>query len=202
VTPPSLRLLTRRVSKGRPTIVLRTLDRQSGVDPYSLVIGYHGTLVGPVAYDLGTGLAIFPLPSGAPQLRRGRPEMLFQSADFQESKNIDTSGSKLLPNTRTRASKLRVVDGPTASWLLPSSGACVRRGSTLLVTAGAPAGIKRLRFLLDGRKVTAGARGPAHLWSGKLGKLHKGRHVLGAVVTTRGGHRATTRTRVHTCRAR
>ena len=202
VTPPSLRVLTRRVSKGRPTIVVRTMDRQSGVDPYSLVIGYHGVLVGPVAYDLGSGLAIFPLPTTAPQLSRGHREMLFESSDFQESKNIDTSGRKLLPNTRTRAVKLRVVDGPAASWLLPSSGACVKRGANLLVTAGAPSGVKRVRFLRDGHKMVAGTRGPAQLWSAKLGKLRKGRHVLAAVVTSRAGGHATTRIRVHTCRAK
>jgi len=35
VTPPSLQLLTTRVSAGRPTLVFRTLDSQSGVDPGS-----------------------------------------------------------------------------------------------------------------------------------------------------------------------
>jgi hypothetical protein len=201
VTPPSLRLLTRTVSTGRPTIVVRTQDRQSGVDPNSLVIGYHGVLVGPAAYDPISGLAIFPLPNAAPKLSRGRRPMLFSSSDFQETKNIDTTGSNLLPNTRTRASRLHVVNGPEDTWLLPSSGACVKRGAELLVTADAPKGIKGLRFLLDGRKLAKGKRGPAHLWTAKLGKLHKGRHVLEAVAATRGGS-AKARIRVHTCGAK
>ena len=37
VTPPSLQLLTTRVSAGRPTLVSRVTDTQSGVDPRSLV---------------------------------------------------------------------------------------------------------------------------------------------------------------------
>ena len=40
VTPPSLQFLTTRVSAGRPTLVFRTFDSQSGVDPNSLTIGY------------------------------------------------------------------------------------------------------------------------------------------------------------------
>jgi subtilisin family serine protease len=200
VTPPSLRVLTRTVTKGRPTIVVQTFDRQAGVDPYSLVIGYHGVLVGPAAYDPLTGLAIFPLPKGAPQLGRGHRLMLFESSDFQESKNVDTDSKKLLPNTRTRASKLHVVNGPTANWLLPTSGACVKKGFALLVTADAPKGVKRVRFLLDGHKIANGKRGPAQLWAGKLGKLRKGRHALEAVVVPRRGHGVTARLRVHTCR--
>lgn len=202
VTPPSLRLLTRTVTAGRPTIALQTLDRQSGVDPYSLVIGYHGVLVAPVAYDPISGLAVFPLPTAAPVLRPGHRQMLAVSSDFQESKNIDTTGNKLLPNTRTIASKLHVVNGPTVDWLLPSSGACVRKGDPLLVTADAPRGVKGLRFLLDGHKVGAAKRGPVHLWNGRLGKLRKGSHLLEAVATIKGGPTTTARLRVRTCRAR
>jgi hypothetical protein len=77
----------------------------------------------------------------------------------------------------------------------------VKRGAELLVTADAPKGIKGLRFLLDGRKLAKGKRGPAHLWTAKLGKLHKGRHVLEAVAATRGGS-AKARIRVHTCGAK
>ncbi len=202
VTPPSLRVLTRTVSKGRPTIVARTLDQQSGVDPYSLVIGYHGVLVAPVAYDPISGLAIYPLPRGAPALHRGRLKMVLASSDFQETKNIDSNSKKLLPNTRTVASKLRVVDGPTISWLLPASGSCMRKGDQLLVTAGSPGGIKRVQFLLDGRKIAAAKRNPVQLWSGTLRKLRKGRHLLEAIATTHGGRSATAELRVRTCGAK
>jgi hypothetical protein len=68
------------------------------------------------------------------------------------------------------------------------------------VTAGAPAGIERLRFLLDGRRVAKGKRDPAHLWSAKLGKVSKGEHVLEAVAVTGGGRHVASKRRVHTCR--
>jgi subtilisin family serine protease len=200
VTPPSLRVLTKTVTAGRPTIVLKTLDRQSGVDPYSIVIGYGNALVAPAEYDPISGIAIIPLPNAAPLLRAGRREVLFVSSDFQESKNIDTMGKNLLPNTRTIGSRLRVVKKATASWLLPSGGACVRKGDDLLLTAGAPDGVKRMRFLLDGRSISKALRGPVHLWSGTLGKLSKGRHVLSAVAVTHRGRRVTARMRVRTCR--
>src|SRR5262249_49792369 len=46
VTPPLARMVTTTVSAGRPTIVVRTTDLQSGVDPLSLVLGYGRVLVG------------------------------------------------------------------------------------------------------------------------------------------------------------
>jgi len=193
-------VLTKTVTAGRPTIVVKTLDRQSGVDPYSIVIGYHNVLVAPAEYDPISGIAIIPLPNAAPVLRAGRRQVLYESSDFQESKNIDTMGKKLLPNTRTTASRLHVVKKPTETWLLPSGGACVRKGDDLLVEAGASDGIKRLRFLLDGRKIAKAVRGPVHLWDGTLGKLPKGRHVLSAVAVTHRGHSVIARMRVRTCR--
>jgi minor extracellular serine protease Vpr len=199
VTPPTLRILTKTVTAGRPTIVVKTLDRQSGVDPYSIVISYHNVLVAPAEYDPISGIAIIPLPNAAPALRAGRSRVLSESSDFQESKNIDTMGKKLLPNTRTIGSRLHVVKRPTETWLLPSSGACLRKGDDLLVTAGAPDGVRRLRFLLDGHKIAKAVRGPVHLWDGTLRKLPKGRHVLSAVVVTRRGHSVTARMRVRTC---
>ncbi|HZT53595.1 MAG TPA: hypothetical protein VE995_04365, partial [Gaiellaceae bacterium] len=87
-------------------------------------------------------------------------------------------------------------------WLLPASGACVAPRDALLVEASAPAGIERVRFLLDGRRLARGKRGPVQLWSARLGRLAKGRHVLEAVAVTRGGHTVSSRLRVHTCSSR
>ena len=61
VNAPLAAMITRTVSAGRPTIVLRTLDLQSGVDPLSLVLAYGRVLVGAVAYDPVSGIAIFPM---------------------------------------------------------------------------------------------------------------------------------------------
>jgi minor extracellular serine protease Vpr len=201
VTPPTLKVLTTRVSTGRPTIAVRTFDSQSGVDPYSLVLGYHGVLVAPIAYDPLSGLAIFPLPKTAPALRKGRLLMLFSSSDYQETKNIDTTGNNLLPNTRTRVTKLHVVDGPVVSWLSPSSGLCIASRDGLVASASAPGGIKSVRFLLDGRKLPkATGGGRVHLWSGRLRLVGKGEHVLEAVAVTRGGRSVTAGIRVHSCK--
>ncbi len=199
VTPPSLQVLTRRVSAGRPTIAVRTLDSQSGVDPFSLVLAYHGVLVGSLAYDPISGLAIFPLPKAAPKLPAGRLRMLFASSDYEEAKNINTTGNNILPNTRTAAHKLRVVHGPTANWLLPSGGTCVAPHSGLLVTADAPGGVKSVHFLLDGRRLANGKHDAFDLWSGKLGRVKKGRHKLEVVALTKSGRSATSRIPIHTC---
>ena len=55
VTPPFVRLLTTRVTAGRPLLVAEVADAGSGVDPLSLVIGYDGELVGASAYDPVSG---------------------------------------------------------------------------------------------------------------------------------------------------
>ncbi len=67
VTPPTVKLLTTQVAAGRPTIIVRSLDSQSGVDPLQLTIGYKGALVGASAYDPVTGIASFKLPRRRPR---------------------------------------------------------------------------------------------------------------------------------------
>ncbi len=127
VNPPLIRLLTTRVSAGRPTIAIQTLDRGAGVDPFSLVLSYGRVLVGAAAYDPFSGIALFPLPAEAPRIRAGRVRATFQSADYQEAKNADVFGRDLMPNTRVRATRMRVVSGPTLTWLTPLARTCVGR---------------------------------------------------------------------------
>ena len=110
VQPPLLGLLTERVSAGRPTIALRVLDLGSGVDPYSLVIGYGQTLIGAAVYDPASGIALFPIPAGAPALRAGKRQVQASAADFQESKNVDSVGDELLPNTAFASGPISVVN--------------------------------------------------------------------------------------------
>src|SRR5438093_947357 len=45
VTPPKLRFLTTRVSAGRPMLAAIVTDRNAGVDPLSLVVGYKRILL-------------------------------------------------------------------------------------------------------------------------------------------------------------
>ena len=201
VTPPSVRLLTQRVSTGRPTIAVRTLDGQSGVDPASLAIGYRGILVGASRYDPATGVATFPLPTGAPALKRGTLQVRLASSDYEEAKNVDTTGTAIMPNTRTASVTLRVVAGPAVSWLLPGAGACVAGRQQLLLAASAPAGVRSVRVLLDGHRVAAAAKRGDRTWLAhwRAAGARKGRHVLTAVVVDRASRAARVTLRVRRC---
>ena len=113
VTPPSVRLLTTRVSAGRPLIVAQAVDAGSGVDPLSLVVQLRQRAVGASAYDPLTGLVVFGMPTaGAEAERRARRPSIVAASDYQEAKNINTVGNDIYPNTAFLQSKLTVVDGP------------------------------------------------------------------------------------------
>ncbi len=178
VTPPTVRLLTGRVSTGRPTLAIRTTDSQSGVDPYSLTIGYQGMTVGASDYDPLTGVATFELPRSAPALSAGTLQLRISSSDYQEAKNVNTVGSKIKPNTRTAAVRVRVVRAPAVDWLQPSAGVCAARPQRLLVAASAPDGVAAVRFRLDGRALAAARRDGGGVWSASWKRPRPGRHVL------------------------
>ncbi|HZD87527.1 MAG TPA: S8 family serine peptidase [Gaiellaceae bacterium] len=202
VTPPTLRLLTTRVVAGRPLLALRTVDSQSGVDPYSLVLGYQGALVGAAYYDPVSGIALFPLPKAAPRLQQGKRHVAFESSDFQEAKNIDTPGTSLLPNTRTKAFPLRVVHRPVVDWLAPAGGGCVSVGDPVLVSAAAPAGIGKVRFLLDGHRLANARKQADGLWflGGGWRKAKRGRHLLRAVAVAKNGRTVSSTVHVRACK--
>ena len=200
--PPSVRLVTRRVAAGRPTIVLQVVDRGAGVNPLSLVLSYRGALVGASLYDVGSGLAVFVLPSQAPRIPRGRTAGVVMASDFQEAKNVQTFGRNVMPNTRFQPLRLRAMRGTVATWLLPGRGACVRRNAPLLVVVSSTRRIASVRFLDGARRIGIDRRGVAGLyeatWSTR--RARRGRHVLRAVVITRGGGRAIAARRVRVCR--
>jgi subtilisin family serine protease len=90
--PPTIRLLTRRVSEGR-ALVLAISDRGSSVDPGSL----HATLDGSaVAIHLRRGKARVDTSLLGP----GRHRLVVRASDYQEAKNMENTGP-ILPNTRT-----------------------------------------------------------------------------------------------------
>ncbi|HET8528761.1 MAG TPA: S8 family serine peptidase [Gaiellaceae bacterium] len=198
VTPPTLRLLTTRVAAGRPTLVFRTTDAQSGVDPRSLTLGVGGALLSVGTYDRTTGLAVFPLPRGAAALRTGTTRVRMISSDYQETKNVDTSGRSIMPNTRTASGTLHVVARVAVDWLLPASGTCAAPRTRLEVAAGAPAGVARVRFAVDGRRAAVDRRATDGLWSATV-RLPRGRHVLAATAVDRKGRSATVQRMVRTC---
>jgi minor extracellular serine protease Vpr len=202
VTPPTVKLLTTRVSAGRPTIVLQTLDSQSGVDPLSVTIGYRGILVGAASYDPVTGIAVIPLPSTAPLLKPGTARLRMVSSDFQEAKNIDTVGPSIMPNTRTASTELHVVAGTAVDWLVPAAGACLAKSQRLVVAAGSTRRVTAVRFIVDGKQKAVVHRSVAGLWGTSLSTtaLRHGPHTLEAVAVDATGRSTSERRIVSVCR--
>jgi len=202
VTPPTVRLLTTRVAAGRPTIVLQTFDSQSGVDPFSVTIGYRGALIGATSYDPVTGVAVIPLPETAPLLEPGTAPLRMLSSDFQEAKNIDTTGPAIMPNTRTASTRLDVVAGTAVDWLVPAAGACLAKSQRLLVAASSTRRVTTVRFTMDGKQKAIVRRPAAGLWGTTLNTaaLPRGRHTLEAVAVDASGRSVSERRIVKVCR--
>jgi hypothetical protein len=194
-------MLTMRVAAGRPTLVLRVRDSQSGVEPLSMTIGYHGVLVGATSYDPSNGVAVFPLPGTAPALVGGTLGLRLVASDFQEEKNIDTVGPSLMPNTRLTKVRIRIVTGTVVDWVLPSAGACLSKQQTLGVAVNSTlGGITGVRFLLDGRQIAIAHRASG-LWAARTStaKTAVGKHTLVAVATGAKGGAVSARRIVRTC---
>jgi len=203
VTPPTLKLLTTRVASGRPTIVARSLDAQSGVDPLSLTIGYKGVLVGAASYDPISGIAVFPLPTSAPTLKTGKITLQLESSDFEEAKNVDTTGTAIMPNTRFASAKLQVVAGVAVNWLVPETQACLVKSQRLVVVASSTSAVKSVRFAVDGRTVAVAKNGAAGVfgatWKGSGAAKH-GKHSLTATAVDGGGHTGSAQRVVVSCK--
>jgi minor extracellular serine protease Vpr len=208
VLPPLIAPVTTRVAAGRPTLVARVVDiggtivdPGSGVDPLSLTIGYRNVLVGAAAYDPISGIAIFPLPSAAPKLQAGSLALAMLASDNQEAKNVNVAGEDVLPNTSIRETRLRVVNGPTDTWIFPERLACLERRERLVVVAGSTATVRSVRFTIDGRRIATVRRGAAGLYTAdwRPRGLGKGRHVLRSVVTDARGRTAEAQRPVRAC---
>jgi minor extracellular serine protease Vpr len=201
LTPPHVSLLTTKVAAGRPTIALRVTDSQSGVDPFSVVLGYGNQLVGAVAYDPKTGTTVVPLPSTASALKAGHPRVVLLASDYQEAKNVDTIGPNALPNTTIKSATLTVVNGPAITWLAPQASACTVKKERLVVLASDTSTISAVTFYDGATKVATVRSGSADLYGAdwKTSGLAHGRHILRAVVTDRAGHQATAARSVRVC---
>jgi hypothetical protein len=202
VRPPRIRLLTKRVAAGRPTIVARVLDRGAGVDPLSLVIAYRGVLVGAVLYDPESGVAIFPLPRQASTIPRGRTRAVVAASDFQEAKNVNSVGDDILPNTGFRAVSITGISGPTLTWVAPAANQCVGRTTGLIVVASSTKRIRSVRFFADGKQIDVDRRGAADVFSGSWTTrfAEPGRHMLSALATDAGGRTLSATRAVKVCR--
>ncbi len=202
VRPPRIRLLTTRVAAGRSLIAARVTDAGAGVDPISLVIAYRQALVGAAAYDPGSGLALFPIPTAAQPFRAGRTRAVLLASDFQESKNVDQAGENVLPNTRFQPTRVRVVSGPALTWLSPSTR-CLRGTPPAAARRGQLERADPLGALLRRQAgIATVRRNVAGLYSAtwRSARARKGRHVLRAVVLDRRGRTFSARRVVRVCR--
>jgi hypothetical protein len=206
VTPPLATMTTTTIAAGRPTISARTLDLQAGVDPLSLVIAYGRVLIGAAAYDPVAGFAIFPLPASVARLKAGKLPVVFAAGDFQEDKNVDQAGeiSAILPNTSFVTRKLRVVDGPTITWLFPDVGECAAASTRLLVVAGATRDIDGVAFSVDGTPISTTRTGNQGLFATtwRSSGLGPGPHTLQATITDADGARASATRAIRACRTK
>ncbi|HUJ92148.1 MAG TPA: S8 family serine peptidase [Gaiellaceae bacterium] len=203
VTPPTAKLLSTTVSAGRPTIVLRSTDGQSGVDPLSLTIGYKGILVGATSYDPDTGVAVFPLPETSPALTPGTVSLRMESSDLQEAKNVDTVGTNIMPNTRMASASLRVIAGVAVDWLLPAAKACLAKTVHLSVAASSSRGVKSVGFAVDGKRVAVAKTGADGIWSAtwrRSAALSHGAHALTATAVDARGRTGSARQVAAVCR--
>jgi hypothetical protein len=193
--------MTTRVAAGRPLLIVRATDRGAGVDPLSLTIAYNHVLVGAAAYDPISGIAAFPLPNGTPVLKPGATRAILVASDYQEAKNVSTTGPNIMPNTRFKPVTIHAVRGTTVQWLAPSSGACAQSPERLVVAVGSSRGIRSVRFY-DGAKPLGSDRAVAGLaavdWPTKAAR--RGVHVLKAVAVDRSGHAVSATRAVRVCR--
>jgi minor extracellular serine protease Vpr len=192
IKPPRVQLITTRVAAGRPSIAFRATDRQSGVDPLALTIGYQRFLFGASFFDPATGVAVFPFPHDPDtRLKPGRAVMRLVAADYQESKNVYTVSKRLMPNTTFVRARISVVNGPTIAWLTPNSGACVSGRAQLAVLASDTKAISSVGFFAGGRQIGRVRENSAGIYSlaWQPGSA-RGRKVLTAVVSDTAGREA------------
>jgi minor extracellular serine protease Vpr len=202
LTGPAVRIVTTRITAGRPLIVAEVADPQSGVDPLSLVINYNHALVGASAYDPVSGIAIFGIPEAAPPFKVGRTPFILQASDYQEAKNINTVGDQIYPNTTFKQTKLTVVNGPTITWLSPPANACTLKSDQVTALADSNKKVKQVAFTVDGKRIGVDKTGPSGIYSlaWKTAKLKKGKHHLAATVTDAAGRTSATGRDVRVCK--
>jgi hypothetical protein len=202
VKPPTVTLVTKVVSAGRPMIVLRTTDAGAGIDPFSIVFNYGRVLIGAAAFDPFSGLAFLPLPPAAPALAAGKQATIGLASDYQETKNLDQASTNPLPNTTFRQTRLTVVTRPTVTWLVPDTNACALPTTQLLVTAGSTKKLTAVAFFDGARRIAVVKKGLVGLYSAnwKTGKAAKGKHVLRVLAVDSAGRTASATRTIRVCR--
>ena len=101
------------------------------------------------------------------------------ASDYQESKNINTVGNDIYPNTAFLQSKLTVVNGPTVTWVEPPAHVCAFKSDRLVVVAGATEKIKDVSFT-DGKHRSASTRAGLEVCTRSRGTPRTSRRAPGA----------------------
>jgi hypothetical protein len=204
VQKPAVRLITTTVAAGRPTLAAKVTDAKSGVDPLSLAIGYKGSAVGASAYDDATGVVLFGLPAAAPVLTAAaRPmDATIVASDFQETKNVNTIGSDIMPNTRFQDVKVKVVTKPTLTWIIPQTNECARGTEQLLVVGSSTRALRSVEFKDAKKRIALKRKHVVGLFetNWNVRKLRKGKHLLTATLRDAAGRIFTARRNVRVCR--
>jgi hypothetical protein len=205
VKPPVVKVLTRTISSGRPTIVAKVADAQSGVDPLSLQLFFGSTVrresVGATIFDPATGMAAFSIPREALPLQPGPQFMQLVASDFQEAKNINTESVSPLPNTRFQGLRAEAVNRPTVTWITPEKGRCLAARQRLLVVANDNVQISSVGFFDGSRQIGRVRKNVAGLYEltwGTKGRK-KGAHVLTATASDVRGREAEASQTVRIC---
>jgi subtilisin family serine protease len=200
--PPALRMLTTRIAAGRPTLAAIVTDSQSGVDPLSLVVGYNKVILGAAAYDPLSGIVLFPIPPNAPAFKAGKRTGILSASDFQETKNVNTIGTNVLPNTSYANVKLNVVSGPALSWVAPFTNQCTGKAVRLLVVASSTKKIASVTFFDGKRKLATVKKGTEGIFSRDWNttKSRKGKHQLRATARDAAGRTFSATRTVRVCK--
>ena len=206
VRPPTVRIVTRTLSSGRPTIVARITDAKSGVDPLALQLFFgpsaRRSSVGATLFDPATGIAAFSVPREALALGPGTQFMQVVASDFQESKNINTDSDSPLPNTRFQGIRAQAVNGPTITWITPEKGKCLAARQKLLVVANDNVQISSVGFFDGNRQIGRVRKNVAGLYelTWRTGGKRKGAHTLTAVASDVRGREAEASQTVRICK--
>jgi subtilisin family serine protease len=206
VRPPTVRILTRRLSSGRPTVVAKITDAKAGVDPMSLQLFFgpstRQSTVGATLWDPETGIAAFSVPREALALSTGTQFMQVVASDFQESKNINTDSDSPLPNTRFAGLRAEAVNGPTITWVTPEKGRCLAARQKLLVVANDNVQISSVGFFDGNRQIGRVRRNVAGLYelTWRTSGKRRGAHTLNAVVSDVRGREAEASQTVRICK--
>ena len=201
-----MRIITRTLSSGRPTIVAKITDAKSGVDPLALQLFFgpstRRTSVGATLFDPATGIASFSVPREALPLETGTQFMQVVASDFQESKNINTDSDSPLPNTRFQGLRAEAVNRPTITWITPEKGKCLAARQKLLVVANDNVQISSVGFFDGNRQIGRVRRNVAGLYelTWRTGGKRKGAHTLTAVASDVRGREAEASQTVRICK--